>query len=438
MRERLSILRHYLEARSNFTRWRSRGDLERWQNDQVQTHLGRVLPGSGYYRDHFAGRSAKQWSEFPLSRKAELMADFDRWNTLGIPLEKASAVAQEAERTRDFSPTIQGMTVGLSSGTTGSRGLFLVSPEERRRWAGMLLARALRGTLHRRHRAALFLRADSPLYQTVGSHRMAFSFFDLFVPFETHWPRLQTLRPTLLAAPPSVLVQLASQRDARPLLAPPSILLSVADVLDDADRRIIEAGFGQAVGQLYQATEGFLAATCPEGNLHWNEDAVVVQKEWIDSAKTRYTPVITDFRRASQPILRFRLDDVIVAGDQSQCACGSIFERLAKIEGRHDDLLYLPSLDGDRLVTIFPDFVRRALILALPAGIGVDYTVTQTALDEWQIGTSRLGFEEQISLEIESLCQDLRARPVNLRFTLSSAPPPDTKRRRVRRTIPAP
>jgi putative adenylate-forming enzyme len=436
MRDRLSILRHYLAARRNFTRWQTRESLESWQDRQVQAHLRCVLPKSGYYRKCFAGKRPEDWREFPVSRKADLMASFDEWNTVGIPLKEASSVAQEAERSRDFSPTIRGMAVGLSSGTTGSRGVFLVSPTERRRWAGTLLARALRGTLHQKRRAALFLRADSPLYQTVGSKRMSFSFFDLFAPFETHWSRLKSLRPTLLAAPPSALVQLARQSGAGDLLGQPSILLSVADVLDEADRRIIETGFGQAVGQLYQATEGFLAATCPEGKLHWNEDAIVVQKEWIDEAKTRYYPVITDFRRTTQPILRFRLDDVIVAGEQGRCACGSVFERLEKIEGRHDDLFSLQALDADRPVTVFPDFVRRALILALPAG--VDYTVTQTAVDEWEVGTNQPGHEEMILAEIERLCQDLRARPVKVRFTPWTPPPADAKRRRVRRAIPSP
>ncbi len=436
MIDRLSILCHYLAARRNFTRWQSREALEAWQDAQVTDHLRRVLPKSRYYRDLFAGRDLKDWRHLPISKKAPLMAAFDDWNTAGITLVQAGEVAEAAERTRDFAPTIRGFAVGMSSGTTGSRGVFLVSPQERRRWAGTLLARTLQGTLRKTHRAALFLRADSPLYQTVGSRRLSFSFFDLFAPFEDHWPRLRSLRPTLLAAPPSALARLALEPGANELLAPPGILLSVADVLDDADRAVIEEGFGRKVGQLYQATEGFLAATCPWGTLHWNEDALVIQKEWIDPERTRYHPVITDFRRTTQPILRFRLDDVIIEAEQSDCPCGSIFGTLGKIEGRQDDVFFLPPINGKKPVMVFPDFVRRALILALPTGI--DYTVTQTGLDAWCIELADPTFSPIVTVEIERLCHELQVDMPSLTFTLWTAPHPGNKRRRIKRSIPTP
>lgn len=436
MIDRLSILSHYLAARRNFTRWKSRGDLESWQDRQIAAHFRRVLPKSRYYRELFRGRDLTSWRDLPISKKGPLMAAFDDWNTVGITLEEAGKVAETAERTRDFSPTIRSYAVGMSSGTTGSRGVFLVSPEERRRWAGTLLARALRGTLLRQHRAALFLRADSPLYRTVGSRRFSFSFFDLFAPFEQHWPRLRGLRPTLLAAPPAALVKLAVQPGADALFAPPGILLSVADVLDEADRRVIETGFGKPVGQLYQATEGFLAATCPEGTLHWNEDAVAIQKEWIDPARTRYHPVITDFRRTTQPILRFRLDDVIVEATGSQCRCGSVFGIIGKIEGRQDDVFYLPASNGGKPVMVFPDFVRRALILALPPGI--DYTVTQSSLETWKVELADPVFAPPVTGEIERLCRDLGVRMPALTFAPWTAPHPGNKRRRIRREIPPP
>lgn len=437
MIERLSLLRHYLMARRNFTRWKTREKLEMWQNARVTSHLRAILPRSAYYREHFAGSSAADWEQLPLSQKADLMAAFDRWNTAGITLAEASEAAEGAERSRDFSPTVKGLAVGMSSGTTGSRGVFLVSPRERQRWAGMILARALQGSLlSQRHRAALFLRADSPLYQTVGSRRFSFSFFDLFARFEEHWPRLEALRPTLLAAPPSALVTLAKMPGASQLLQAPGILLSVADVLDEADRAVIERGFGCRAGQLYQATEGFLAATCPHGTLHWNEDAIVVQREWIDAAKTRYHPIITDFRRTTQPILRYRLDDIIVDGKHRPCPCGSIFGTLGKIEGRQDDLFYLPSRCGNRLEMIFPDFVRRALILALPPG--VDYTVVQHSLESWTVELSDSSDTSRVEHEIEQLCRDRGTRCPTLTFTPWKTPPTSEKRRRVRRAMPAP
>lgn len=437
MIERLSLLGHYARARREAVRWHDRAALERWQERYVRRHLARVAERSPFFRELAREHGIGGWRTWPTTDKAVMMERFDDWNTAGVKRDDAWSLAVEAERSRDFTRTLDGITVGLSSGTSGSRGLFLASPAERRRWAGMLLARVLRGTLLHEHRAALFLRADSPLYQTVGSRRFRFEFFDLMRPIEEEWPRLVELRPTVLAAPPAVLAALAAQPGAARLLQPPAILLSVADVLDADDRARIEAGFGHPVGQIYQATEGFLAATCAHGSLHWNEDAVVIQREWLDEARTRYVPVVTDFRRLTQPIVRYRLDDVIVeAGDGTPappCPCGSLFATLGAIEGRCDDALRLPGSNGGGEVLVFPDFVRRAVVMGLPAG--VDYTVRQTAPDRWDVALSQSVPLEAVRREIARLATRLGARPPTVEAAAWTPSPPHTKRRRVRREI---
>jgi len=433
MIDRLGMLWHYARARDRFAARLERVELDAWQEQEVRRHLRRVGAGSRYFQERLKDYGLEHWREWPVSGKRDMMSNFERWNTAGVRLEEAMVVAEEAERTRDFSRTLRGLTVGLSSGTTGSRGIFLASPAERRLWAGMLLARVLQGTLLQEHRAALFLRADSPLYQTVGSRRFHFSFFDLYTPLENHLARLRELRPTVLAAPPSVLRRIAESTEATSLLSPPGILLSVADVLDERDRDRIEAGFGCVPGQIYQATEGFLAATCPQGRLHWNEDVVVVQKEWLDVERTRYTPVLTDFRRLTQPIVRYRLDDVILRDNAPPCLCGSSFETLGGIEGRCDDVLRLPRSEGEGEVTIFPDFVRRAIVLGVPAGI--DYGVVQTSPDIWEISLSGACGLEGVQSRVEELCRDLGARVPTLVRVDWVRPAGAHKRRRVRRNF---
>ena len=452
MTSRLSILWHYLQARRNFRRWPSREALVRWQESQIQRHLDCVRNHSPYYAKRFAGLPLEDWRNFPLQNKALLMADFGRWNTAGVSYEEAWSTAETAERSRDFSPTIRGLTVGLSSGTSGSRGIFLASAAERNRWVGVLLARCLRSTLSQSHRAALFLRADSTLYQNVGARRFSFTFFDLLQPMATHADKLRALQPTMLAAPPAALLALARLRDTAAFMAPPKVLLSVADVLTDEERNEIEHGFGCPVGQLYQATEGFLAATCPHGTLHWNEDAIVVQKAWLDDARTHYQPIITDFRRTTQPIVRYQLDDVIVDRVEP-CPCGSVFGTLGSIAGRKDDVLVLAvegdvrrpaphdpphTIHGAGLVTspsaggtvqVFPDFVRRAILLGVPHG--VEFRVRQETLESWEIALSNLSHTAAVEREVALLCQTLNARMPKLLFVPWQPVPLMQKQRRV-------
>ncbi len=422
----LSILWHYAQAQRNFRRWPDRATLERWQEQQVQRHFAWVRQRSFYYAGLAEGGD---WRRIPVQNKAGLMGHFQQWNTASISLEEASQTAEHAERTRDFSATLRGLTVGLSSGTSGSRGIFLASAAERHRWAGVLLARCLQGTLAQPHRAALFLRADSTLYQSLGSRRISFSFFDLLLPMAAYAERLRALQPTLLAAPPAVLVALARLPGAADMVAPPALVLSVADVLDAAEREEIEAAFGTRVGQLYQATEGFLAATCPQGALHWNEDNIVVQKAWLDEGRTHYYPVITDFRRTTQPMIRYQMDDVIAEPEHPSCPCGSVFGVLGAIAGRKDDVLQLAALEGGKSTAIFPDFVRRAIVLGAPAG--VEYRVRQSAPSHWDIFLSDLSAAPAVSAEVGLLCRELRVQEPALHFSPWSPEPLIHKQRRV-------
>ena len=43
-------------------------------------------------------------------------------------------------------------------------------------------------------------------------------------------------------------------------------------------------------------------------NLHLNEDIIFVEKQYLDGR--RFYPVITDFKRTSQPVYRYQLNDI--------------------------------------------------------------------------------------------------------------------------------
>ena len=156
---------------------------------------------------------------------------------------------------------VNGYSVGLSSGTSGSRGVFVVSPAEQAKWAGVLLAKLLPRGLFHGERVALFLRANNNLYSSVRNPWLSFEFFDLFDPFDAHFERLNRYDPTIVVGPAQVLRSLALARTAGHLTIKPHKVISGAEVLDPIDKALIGASLG-TVGEVYQATEGFLAATC--------------------------------------------------------------------------------------------------------------------------------------------------------------------------------
>jgi len=70
--------------------------------------------------------------------------------------------------------------------------------------------------------------------------------------------------------------------------------------------------------------------------------------------------IITDFTRKAQPLIRYRMGDIVQIS-QNLCPCGSLNTRIYKIEGRQEDcLLFNNKLDDS--IYLFPDIVRQWII----------------------------------------------------------------------------
>lgn len=354
-------------ARTRTRRFADRAALERHQARGLERFARDVLAHSPWFAQ-YAHQPRDAW---PQMDKVTMLAHFDAMNTAGLKLDDVLACALRAEQSRNFSSTLGCYSVGLSSGTSRSRGVFVASPAERATWAGVLLARLLPQGLVHRERVALFLRANNRLYTSVRTPWLSFDFFDLFEPFESLVARLDAFRSTIVVAPTQVLRALAiAARDGK-LSARPTRVIAVAEVLEPLDRVLLAETFGR-VDEIYQATEGFLGATCAHGTLHLNEDFVYVEPQWLDD--TRFVPIITDYTRSTQPIVRYRLDDVLTVR-RSRCPCGSPTLAIEQIDGRCDDMLVLPGLDGVPR-TVFADVCARALAQVLP--LHADYRLMQS------------------------------------------------------------
>ncbi len=354
MAKAFDILKYYLYYKYRL-RERSREALEKRQERRLKRHLAYVAGHSPVYR------GLKRLEDYPKIDKSFMTEHFSELNTAGISRKEAEQFAVQAERNREFSPKLRGVTVGLSSGTSGQRGIFLVSEKETARWAGYVLAKFLPGSILGRHSIAFFMRADSNLYQAVNTGRIRLCFFDISKDMGVHMEKLQALCPKILVGQPSVLLMLAGEKKAGRLTLLPNMVISIAEVLEKEDESRLKEAFGlPVIHQVYQCTEGFLASTCRFGTLHINEDIVQIEREYLD--EKRFVPVVTDFERRLQPIIRYRLNDILVE-KTGGCACKSPHLALEKIEGREDDVFCFPGPTGEER-TVFPDFIRRCLLFA--------------------------------------------------------------------------
>jgi putative adenylate-forming enzyme len=429
LRATSAIVRSFVSARTRYRRG-SRAALLAHQHRAIERFVRTVLPRAPFYGALARGG----FDALPIVDKARMTASFAAFNTRGIERDDALAVALAGERSRNFRAGIGDVTVGLSSGTTGNRGVFLVGERERYAWAGIVLAYTLTNAMLARVlspwraplRVALFLRSDSALYGTIASRRIAFDYYDLERPLDELAARLASVPPHAIVAPPSVLRLLARTCDTRRVA--PEKIVAVAEVLERDDEAEIEAAFGTPVHQLYQCTEGLLAYTCPLRRLHLNERYVRIETEWLDAERTRFVPIVTDFARTTQIFARYRLDVVLLTAPP--CRCGRPERTIAAIEGRADDVLWLDGIGGTR-VPVFPDFVRRAMALA---GDAVrDYRVRDAA------GTLEIALEsespdtarERVRAELDAVWKRFAVRPPALRFVAWQTEEPGRKRRRV-------
>jgi len=298
-------------------RWRAldRAALQAFQESRARQVVAYAAAHSPFYRGHWQGHDLQHWRTLPTVDKTAMMANFSGFNTHGISAEAALSVALAAEQSRDFTPMVDGMTVGLSSGTSGHRGLFLVSPTEQALWAGVILARALHGLRAGRTRVAFFLRSYSNLYHQANGALLQLRYFDLMAPLAASIAALNGYRPHILVGPPSLLGFLADAYASGTLQIHPQRLISVAEVLEPQDEVRLAAVFQAPVHQVYQCTEGLLAVSCAHGSLHIQEDIVALQCEPLDGG--RVTPVVTDLWRRTQPIIRYRLNDVLQLGGRA-------------------------------------------------------------------------------------------------------------------------
>ena len=405
----------FIEARRRLTLLKNREGLLRAQEMRLSNFLRRNAVKVTAF-ENIRGRSLQDW---PIMDKSALMADFHRYNRLGL-------TAAEGWAHLEAGTAPKGYAIGASTGTSGNRGLYIVSERERFRWLGTILSRALPDFLSRRHRVAIVLPANSRLYDAANeSGRLQLRFFELGQGIEPQFAPLAGFQPTVIVAPPKFLRALA-ESDTQ--LAPQRIF-SGAEVLDEEDRRIVEKRFDVIVREIYMATEGLFAIACPYGTLHLLEDQVAFEFLPVEGSDNLVTPLITDFSRETQVMVRYRMNDVLELA-RTPCPCGLPHRAIEQVHGRCDDIFTLPSFG--KPVRITPDVIRNAVLKA-------DRRISDFRVIQSDRNTVRLELKAEEAdclpaavASLGALFTDCGAAPEIKPLATELTPPSDRKLRRVR------
>lgn len=295
----------------------------------------------------------KSFDEIPVITKKTFIENFTQLNTLKLDYKEGLEIGLKQESSRDFVDK-KDFSIILSSGTSGLRGVVITRPQEQIKWVVSLFAHLSWFSIFKSYRIAFFLRSNSAMYENVKqASKIQFHYFDLAKDFSKIYQELLDYNPTVLIAPPYILKEIIQLKNKdKNVLSKVKILVSVADVLEDSLLLECQKNFACPIHQIYQATEGFLAATCKFEKLHMNEDLLLVEKTQIGEGG-RFSPILSDYFRETQIICRYKLDDILISN--KACECGSKKMYIEKIEGRSDEIL---DFRGNK---IYPDYLRHVV-----------------------------------------------------------------------------
>lgn len=342
--------------------------IRRWQKDAVLQMIAHVRKESPFYKDLYKGRTISaltDYSALPVINKSIMMAHFDQLNTAGLHLDDVMAFALRKELAKDYLGYYQDrFVVGLSSGTSGNKGIYVTPRSLTERLPGVFLARGGVRLSDLPLRILFILRVFSQGFADINAPLITLNYRSSMTDPASLIETMNEMRANILMAPPSLLRQLMPLCER--IHQPPRRIISYAEVLDPLEKERFTKAFRAPVVEIYQTSEGQIASPCRCGSLHINEDLVYVElldehgaplpnKAGLRSSRM----LVTNLVNPIQPLLRYEMNDMVELGDP--CPCGSQFRVLNRVIGRNDDVLYLRDQTGLRRA-VYPDLVSRWII----------------------------------------------------------------------------
>lgn len=360
--ETFSFWSFYFNCRHRFASM-TPDETARYQVDRAHNIVQYAVRYAPFFARFYQDHDLEDVWNLPVFNKALLMSNLSDCNTLGLTRQELLDFCLHVEQTRDFSLRLHDLNVGMSSGTSGNKGVEMLTRREENYLRATLFARfPLPKT---KINLAFILRVSAPAFQlNQFGHRL--TYVSQLQTIDAMCMQLEQLAPNVVSAPASVLKLLAYEQERGRLLIAPLQVVSYGEVLYPQDREFIARTFKCPVYEIYKATEGAIAVSCRHGRLHINEDLVAIQLSPMEGAtvagdKTAYRLIITDLHKTSLPIVRYELNDLITLSTDA-CECGSTFRIIAQVHGRTDDIFWGQRVGRPEMQPIFPDYISRAII----------------------------------------------------------------------------
>ena len=338
--------------------------VARRQRARLAEMVAFARANSRYYRELYQDlpERIEDPRKLPICDKPKLMSRFDDWVT------DADATLARVNRFIG-NPELVGerllgkYTALTTSGTTGTRGIFLLDQESMAVTVALFLRmmRAWFGfgdiarVLFRGWRMANVVATGGHFAAAVAAAQRpkAMRIFAVDTPLAELVDQINRFRPVVFGGYASTVALLAAEQEAGRLSIDPVLVIPIAEGLSPDEYDRIAKVFGAKVHTSYAATEcPFLSYDCEHRWLHVNSDWVVLEPVTADYEPTppgeqSHTVLISNLANRVQPILRYDLGDSILARPD-RCPCGNPLPAI-RVHGRSADLLSFTTEDGKQV-----------------------------------------------------------------------------------------
>lgn len=355
-------LLHTLEQLHKHESW-TRPQLEAQQAEGLRHLRQYAYERSPFYQKFHKDLTGRPLQELPVLTKAMMMEHFDALVTdRSLRLEEVRAFATQGEAGQRFRNRYW---VNATSGSSGHPGFFLFDQTE---WPIVLASFArsqewsgVRIDLTHRQRMAT-VASISPWHMSSQVSATVKSWWRPSLRLPASQPLAQTVQqlndwgPEALIAYASMTGILAEEQFAGRLRIHPQVVYAASEVLTAQTRQRVREAWGTEPFNQYVATETASIAAEHRAcrHMHFFEDLVIT--EVVDE---RYRPVppgeygakvlVTTLFSRTQPLIRYELNDSLRVSAEAH-TCGLPFAVLDGVQGRVEDALHLPALQGGEVI----------------------------------------------------------------------------------------
>jgi phenylacetate-coenzyme A ligase PaaK-like adenylate-forming protein len=359
----------------------SRERLLSYQRERLRALLRHAVERSPYYREALGpGAEDAELTDLPTLPKPLLVEQFDRVVTdrrLRLADLERSLAAADAGR-----PHLGEYRVFSTSGTTGVPGLFAYSRAEFAHWAAIFMRSLARLGVTRETRivgigAPSALHLSQQVIAVLQAGRGGAPRLSVTTRLEEAVAALDAYQPEFLAGYPSVVAVLAEEQLQGRLSIAPRVVLTTSEVLTEDAAARIAAAWTRPVEGYFSTEVGVIAAGSRDHvGLHVCEEVLL---EVVDEAGRPVPPgrvgskvLLTNLVNRTQPLIRYELTDAVQL-ERGPDPSGRPYDRIARIDGRSDDVLQLPTAAGST-VAVHPYRLRAPFVRMLDV---VQYQVVQ-------------------------------------------------------------